>query len=60
MLDYEIITVSRYDGTKRTERAVEVFNTVTGTTIAIVRRAYMESKEMWIARAIKRARMEIA
>jgi hypothetical protein len=60
MFDYEIISVSRYDGTSAKEPAVEVFNTVTGTTIAVVRRRYMEAKKVWIDRAMETARMAVA
>lgn len=60
MLHYNFITVSRYDGTGRSERAIEVFNTATGTTLTICRRLPWEPKQTWINRAIERARFEVA
>ena len=60
MLDYQFTTVSKYDGTGRTERAIEVFNAATGTTIAFCRRVPFESKQAWIDRALHRARMAVA
>ncbi|WP_420140163.1 hypothetical protein [Sphingomonas sp.] len=54
-MDYEIITVSSYNGDGTTEKAVEVFNPVTGKTISICRRRPYENKEAWIARALDTA-----
>lgn len=51
MFDYDIITVSRYDGTRRTTRAIEVFDCVTGRTVGICRQRPYESKQAWIDRA---------
>lgn len=55
MLDYQFTTVSKYDGTSRTERAIEVFNAVTGQTLSITRRLPFENKDAWVARAFDRA-----
>lgn len=55
MLDYQLTTVSRYDGTRRTEKAIEVFNSVTGATIAFCRRRPFENKDAWVARAFQSA-----
>jgi hypothetical protein len=60
MLDYHFASVSRYDGTRRTETAIEVFNSNTGTTLAFCRRVPFESRQAWINRALQRARMVIA
>lgn len=60
MFDYQFATVSKYDGTGRTEKAIEVFNTVTGTTIAFCRRRPFEAKQVWVNRAIENARMVVA
>lgn len=60
MLDYSFTRVSKYDGTAATERAIEVFNCATGTTLAIVRQRFMERKADWIARALEQARMSVA
>jgi hypothetical protein len=55
MLDYQFTTVSKYDGTTRTEKAIEVFNTVTGSTISFCRRRPFEDKDSWVARAFQNA-----
>jgi primase-polymerase (primpol)-like protein len=55
MLDYQFTTVRKYDGTSRTEKAIEVFNAVTGATLAISRRRPFENKAAWVARAFKSA-----
>ena len=55
MLDYQFTTVRKYDGTSRTEKAIEVFNAVTGTTLAISRRRPFENKADWTARAFQAA-----
>ena len=55
MLDYRLTTVSRYDGTRRTERALEVFNSATGACVAICRRRPFENKDAWVARAFQAA-----
>jgi hypothetical protein len=55
MLDYQFTSVSKYDGTRRTERAIEVFNAVTGRTIAFCRRRPFENKDAWVARAFQNA-----
>lgn len=60
MFDYQFTQVRRYDGTNRTEKAIEVFNTVTGTTIAFCRRVPFEAKDAWVRRAMERARMAVA
>jgi len=54
-MDYEIINVPAYDGTSRKEKAIEVFNVMTGEMITICRRAYMEPKQAWIDRAFQQA-----
>lgn len=59
-MDYEIITVSKYDGKGGKEKAVEVFNPVDGKAVAIVRRAPFETKAAWIARAFVRAEEAMA
>lgn len=51
MFDYQVITVSRYDGTRRTTRAIEVFDCVTGRTVGITRSRPYETKQAWIDRA---------
>jgi hypothetical protein len=53
MLDYQITNVRKYDGTNRTEKAIEVFNAVTGATLATCRRRPFESKDAWVARAFQ-------
>jgi hypothetical protein len=60
MFDYQFTTVRKYDGTARTEKAIEVFNTFTGTTIAFCRRRPFEAKQAWVNRAIEDARMAVA
>lgn len=55
MVDYQIITVSRHDGTGRTTKAVEVFDCVTGSTISVTRSRPYEAKADWIARAFASA-----
>jgi hypothetical protein len=60
MFDYQFTAVPKYDGTSRTEKAVEVFNTVTGTTVAFCRRMPFEAKDAWVRRAVERARMAVA
>jgi len=54
-MDYEIITVPAYDGTSRKEKALEVFSTATGAVLTICRRAYMETEQSWVARALAQA-----
>lgn len=54
-MDYEIITVDSYNGKSGKEKAVEVFDTVTGKALAIVRRAPFESRYDWIERAFAAA-----
>lgn len=54
-MDYEIITVSKYDGKGGKEKALEVFNAATGDVIAIVRRLYRETEAAWVVRAFQRA-----
>lgn len=49
--DHEFVNVSRYDGTGRTQKAIEIFETKTGKTVAIARRRPYESKDAWVARA---------
>jgi hypothetical protein len=51
---------SRYDGTGRTETAIEVFATTTGKTLGICRRMPFEAKSAWIARALDRVEREAA
>jgi hypothetical protein len=53
MLDYQITNVRKYDGTNRTEKAIEVFNAVTGKTISTTRRRPFEPKDAWVARAFQ-------
>jgi hypothetical protein len=60
MFDFQFATVRKYDGTARTERAIEVFNAATGTTIAFCRRRPFEAKQAWIDRAFHNARMAVA
>jgi hypothetical protein len=55
-MDYEIITVPAYDGTSHKQKALEVFDTVTGAVLTICRRAYMETEAAWVDRALARAR----
>jgi len=54
-MDYEIITVRAFDGTARKEKAIEVFNTVTGEVVTICRRAFEEPMAVWVARAFAQA-----
>jgi hypothetical protein len=54
-MDYEIITVSKYDGKGGKERAIEVFNAVTGVTVAICRRRPFETRQAWVDRAFEQA-----
>lgn len=54
-MDYEIITVSSYDGKRGKEKAIEVFHTATGNAICVVRRCPREAMEAWLARAFERA-----
>lgn len=56
MLDYQFTTVSRYDGSGRTEKSIEVFNAATGNTVAFCRRRPYEAKQAWIDRAFNSAR----
>lgn len=55
MLDFQFTTVRKYDGTARTEKAIEVFNAVTGNTIAFCRRRPFENRDAWVARAFQNA-----
>jgi len=55
MLDYQLTNVHKYDGTNRTEKAIEVFNSVTGKTISFCRRRPFEPKDAWVARAFQSA-----
>jgi len=59
-MDYEFTKVSRYDGTTRTETAIEVFNTMTGETICFCRRNFREAKDAWLKRAFERAAEQVA
>lgn len=54
-MDYEIITVPAYDGTQRKEKALEVFSEKTGEVLTICRRAFMETQEAWVVRALAQA-----
>ncbi len=54
MLDYEIVTVPRYDGTGRSTKAVEVFDCMTGETLSVTRSRPFEAKAKWIERAFER------
>lgn len=66
MFDYQVITVSRYDGNRGatvsryygdrgTTRAIEVFDCVTGRTVGITRSRPYETKQAWIDRAFASA-----
>ena len=59
MFDFEFTTVRSYDGTNRTERAIKVFNTATGTTVTFCRRRPFENREAWVARAMEQARRAV-
>ncbi|MES3054914.1 hypothetical protein O6V14_04660 [Sphingomonas faeni] len=60
MFGYDFTMVSRYDGTARKEKAIEVFDARTGATVSICRRAYDESMSAWIERALAAAMIEMA
>jgi hypothetical protein len=59
MFDHEIVNVSRYDGTGRTEKAIEIFETKTGKPVSFCRRRPYESKEAWVARAYQSANIDL-
>lgn len=54
-MDYEIVSISSFNGKGGKVSAVEVFSTITGVAIALVRRAPYETKEAWVARAFAQA-----
>lgn len=59
MIDYEFIRTAKLDGTRRTVRAIEVFDCVTGETIAICRQRPFETRQAWIDRAMDPDRLAL-
>ena len=59
MFDYEFITVRSMDGSNRAQRAIEVFDCVTGKAVAICRRRPFEKRNAWIERAMDPERIAL-
>lgn len=53
MFDYEFTKVDSYKGDGKKVASIEVFNCVTGKTVAFCRRRPFEAKKAWIDRAMQ-------